>query len=107
MGRNAMGIPNQMTYIERIRSMFQPKSADERIADAIDAAVVEITYICADDQSQRITTAIGVLAAMLRSNVPPDGHEHALQMAMNHTARLLGVDAPAIDSNAVNFKRQA
>lgn len=89
-----MGIPNQMTYIERIRSMFQPKSADERIADAIDAAVVEITYICADDQSQRITTAIGVLAAMLRSNVPPDGHEHALQMAMTATPRPIAGRVP-------------
>ena len=106
-----MGIPNQMTYIERIRSMFQPKSADERIADAIDAAVVEITYICADDQSERITTAIGVLAAMLRSNVPPDGREQALHLALKQAARILGVRSPTGDAepsaDIIDFKRPA
>lgn len=85
------------SFFDTLGRVFRHKTREERIRDALDSAMMEILDICADDQSERITAAVGVLAATLRSNVPPDGHEHALRMATNQIANMLGVMPPATE----------
>ena len=94
--------------IERVRSMFAGRqSAEERIRAAIECAVMDIHDVCADAPHERVTAAVHVLAYTIKTDVPADGHARALRLAMERAAMLLGVDAPAIDSNVVNFKRPA
>ena len=91
---NAVGIPNQMSsIIERLRSMFSGReSADDRIRDAIEYAAMDIHDVCADVPHERITAAVHVLAYMIKTDVPVDGHARALQLAMDRAAILLCVE---------------
>lgn len=95
-----MGIPNQMTYIDIIRSMFAGRnSADDRIRAAVEYAAMDIIDVCADVPHERITAAVHVLAYMIKTNVPADGRANALRLAMDQAACMLGIDAPPIGAN--------